>query len=132
MFRKFLKYLAVLPIAALGWVNAIAQESTNLPPKVTIFVPGSGTIFPAAANVVIAAFATDMDGTVSTVEFFQGTNSLGVTTNFPTLNPLGPFVLVWSNVPPGEYSLTGVATDNLGANGRSEPVRIAVREASNT
>src|SRR5262245_8323418 len=133
MSWRICKWVAVLSVIVPGLAELNAQDgTTNIPPKVAIFIPSSGTIFPAPANVVIAANAVDLDGTVSTVEFFQGTNSLGLTTNFPTLNPLGPFVLVWSNVPPGEYSLTGVATDNLGAKARSEPVRIAVREASNT
>jgi len=42
-------------------------------------------------------------------------------------NPLGPFVLAWSNVEVGEYTLTARATDNLGGTTVSEPVMIVVK-----
>jgi hypothetical protein len=37
-----------------------------------------------------------------------------------------PFTLVWSNVPPGRYVLTAVATDNAGELTESKPVEIKV------
>ena len=112
---------AVVTIAESGLV-------TNPPPRVRIVSPEGGRKFAAPANIQIVARADDSNGTVSTVEFFEGTNSLGVTTNMTAINPLGPFVLVWSNVVAGEYSLTARATDDQGASSTSEPVRIAVVE----
>src|SRR2546422_4792710 len=126
------KWRVVFFLTTLAYVNGIAQETTNLPPKVAIVNPPGGTVFLAPVNILLVANAIDIDGMVSTVEFFRGTNSLGLTTNFPTLNPIGPFAMLWSNPPPGEYTLTAVATDNQGAKTTSEPARIAVREGSNT
>src|SRR4030095_3289613 len=37
------------------------------------------------------------------------------------------WILQWANPPPGEYSITAKATDNLGAVGWSTPVRISVK-----
>jgi hypothetical protein len=53
----------------------------------------------------------------------------GLETDVLTDNSLThPFVLVWSNVPPGKHTLTAVATDNAGDKTRSRPIEIAVRE----
>lgn len=101
---------------------------TNLPPVVTILTPADGAGFVAPAVVPIAAQASDPDGYVSTVEFFAGTNSLGVTTNNPlSMSPVNPFQMVWSNVPPGQFVLTAKATDDRGAIAWSPPVTIWVK-----
>jgi hypothetical protein len=100
---------------------------TNIPPHVEILAPANGASFYAFANVSIVAGAHDADGYVSAVEFFENGASLGIRTNNPmAMNPVNPFQLVWSNAPPGDYTLTAVATDNGGATGTSAPVNIVV------
>lgn len=101
---------------------------TNQPPLVRLVKPHDGEIFLAPADIRLAALARDFDGHVVTVEFFEGTHSLGIVTNQPSVASavLPPFSLVWSNVPPGRYVLTAVATDNGGATTRSCPVEIKV------
>lgn len=101
---------------------------TNRPPSVAIVRPLDGSVFLAPADIAIVADASDPDGWVHTVEFFEGTNSLGIVTNAPwSVDPPRPrFWLVWSNVPPGHYFLWALATDNLGAAARSRPVEIKV------
>jgi len=104
-------------------------ERPNLPPLVRLVMPPNGATFPGEADIILVADARDPDpgGFVDTVEFFAGTRSLGVKTNNPlSMSPMNPFVLVWSNVPPGQYTLTAKATDNLKAVSRSEPVVISV------
>jgi hypothetical protein len=90
--------------------------------------PEDGDIFVAPADIRLVALARDFDGYVKTVEFFEGTNSLGIVTNNPAVDPVvrPPFTLVWSNVPPGRYVLTAVATDNGGESTESKPVEIKV------
>jgi len=104
------------------------NDVTNLPPWVEIVRPLDGSVFRAPADIALVAQARDLDGRVVTVEFFEGTNSLGVVTNDPgTLtSSRPPFHLVWSNVPPGRYVLTAKATDNDGAMALSRPVEIKV------
>ncbi|HZR19029.1 MAG TPA: Ig-like domain-containing protein [Verrucomicrobiae bacterium] len=100
---------------------------TNHPPVVKISTPSSGAVLLAPADIPICATAFDSDGYVATVEFFAGDKSLGTKTNNPaSAGPMNTFCLVWSNVPPGNYTLTAVATDNDGASTTSEPVKVAV------
>ena len=104
---------------------------TNLPPSVRIVQPANGARFYAPANISICAAAKDPDGTVAKVEFFSGTNSLGVLTSGVTVtNRDGQvqrlYSLTWSNVPPATYRLTAVATDNGGASSRSAAVAVTV------
>jgi hypothetical protein len=108
---------------------------TNLPPRVRITQPRDGSLILGPTNITICASAFDPDGTVTQVEFFNGTNSLGVVptppvviiTNSCGIFPIKPaYCLTWSNVPPGVYSLAAVATDNGGATATSAPVNIAV------
>ena len=113
--------------------------NTNEPPVVNIIVPTNGASFVAPADILILAEARDPDGFVETVEFFAGTNSLGIVTNNPIVldppetvargpivYPLFPFHFLWTNVPVGAYTLTAVATDNQGATSTSAPVNITV------
>jgi hypothetical protein len=113
---------------------------TNLPPVVRIVSPANGSVFHAPINLPFYAYAYDADGSVNSVEFFAGTNSLGFggpvprpvaanssgTDSVPPIYPTNIFYLVWSNVPSGAYTLTAKATDNDGAFTISDPVKIAV------
>ena len=106
------------------------NDEPNLPPVVRLVHPADGDTFLAPADIKLVAAARDFDGHVTQVEFFEGTNSLGVVTNkFDTLDPYSPaFVLPWLNVPPGRYVLSAEATDNQGATSLSRPVEIKVLE----
>lgn len=102
---------------------------TNQPPAVKISLPQNGAIFFTPVDIGVCASAYDSDGYVSTVEFFAGSQSLGIKTNNPaSAGPMNPFCLTWSNVAPGSYSLTAVATDNAGASTTSGPIRILVSQ----
>lgn len=91
----------------------------NQAPTVSISSPVNGTIYSAPASITIAAAASDSDGTVSRVDFYQGSTLIGSDTS-------SPFSVTWSSVPAGSYSLTAVATDNGGATARSAAVLISV------
>ncbi|MEO6035565.1 MAG: Ig-like domain-containing protein [Verrucomicrobiota bacterium] len=105
------------------------NEFVNSPPSVRIFQPTNGAVFISPADITIFAEAFDSNGFVATVEFFAGTNSLGIATNNPASgSPVNPFHIVWTNVSVGEYTLTARATDNSGLSRTSEPVHISVIE----
>ncbi|MCX6927506.1 MAG: Ig-like domain-containing protein [Verrucomicrobia bacterium] len=113
---------------------------TNTPPIVRITSPANHSMFHAPVNLPIYAFATDRNNYVTNVEFFSGTNDLGhgrqLSAAPPSPGPMPPpisfiqptnyWVLVWSNAPQGDYSLTAVATDNRGASTVSDPVNITI------
>jgi hypothetical protein len=104
-------------------VNITVVARTNIPPMVQFDSPRDGSVFySASATIRICADARDPDGTVQSVQFFAGTNSLGLVTS----GSFDDYCLTWSNVPPGSYSLTAVATDNSGAKTASSAVNITV------
>ncbi|NML21757.1 cellulase family glycosylhydrolase [Pseudoflavitalea sp. G-6-1-2] len=91
-------------------------------PTVSITSPAPGASFIAPASVVINANATDADGTISKVEFFNGATKLGEATT-------APFTYTWNNVGVGTYSLTAKATDNSNLTTTSAAVSISVTAA---
>ncbi|HVG20549.1 MAG TPA: PQQ-dependent sugar dehydrogenase [Blastocatellia bacterium] len=95
----------------------------NNPPSVSITGPGGGANFPPGTNITINAAASDSDGSVTKVEFFQGTNKIGEDTT-------SPYSYTWNSVPPGNYSLTARATDNQGALTTSAPVNLTVQSST--
>jgi uncharacterized protein (DUF2141 family) len=103
---------------------------TNLPPRVRLESPYAGATYFAPATVAICAAASDPDGTVVSVEFFAGTNLLGVVTNSTVVGnrecKYDQFCFTWSGGVTGAYTLTAVATDNGGATSTSAPVPITV------
>ena len=109
---------------------------SNVPPTVSITTPTNNATFIAPANITIYANATDSAGTgtnahwIDTVEFFEGTNSLGIVTNCPECAYIqNPFHVYWTNVPAGTYTLRAKATDNEGASTISEPITVFVNPA---
>jgi hypothetical protein len=107
------------------------NDGTSGPPFVRITLPIDGALFAAPANIPICADAGEPGGLITTVEFFAGTNSIGIRTNNPySAGPVNPFCLVWSNVLAGDYTLTAVATDTNGVTARSDAVHITVIDGS--
>ncbi|HEY6166947.1 MAG TPA: Ig-like domain-containing protein [Verrucomicrobiae bacterium] len=103
--------------------NVTLQAATltggNFLPGAVITSPANGAIFVPFTNLTIQASASDADGSVSKVEFFQGASKLGEATN-------NPYSLIWSNVPAGAYSLTAKATDDEGATFTSLPANVSI------
>jgi endoglucanase len=92
----------------------------NVSPTVSITAPANGAVFTAPVTVTINANAADADGTITKVEFFQGTTKLGEDLN-------SPYSFTWSNVAAGAYALTAKATDNSAAVTTSTTVNITVQ-----
>ena len=93
---------------------------SNTPPSVSITYPVDGGIFTWKPTITIQATASDADGTVTRVEFRDGTTVLGQDTS-------APFSFTWRNVSAGSHTLTARATDNGGAVSTSSAVTITVR-----
>ena len=125
-------------------VNITVQlQPTNLPPVVRITSPPNGSVFRAPVKIPIYAYAADRGGSVTTVEFFAGSTSLGFgqhVTAVPPPLPPGPvqppilivvptnyWELTWTNPPLGtNIALTAKATDNGGAFAISAPVLVSI------
>lgn len=92
---------------------------TNVSPTVSISNPINGTVYNAPANIPLSADASDSDGRVTKIEFFNGSTLLS-TVNDP------PYDFSWNNVVAGNYNLTAKATDDNGASTTSAPISITV------
>lgn len=116
--------------------NAIAyifdDDDSNSPPAVNLFSPASGSSFYGPTNIQLFAKTFDATSSISNVEFYAGAQDLG-SGSLLVLDPpgisgfVGPvYLLDWTNVPWGNYSVTAVATDNGGNSATSAPVLINV------
>ncbi|MBI3418001.1 MAG: Ig-like domain-containing protein [Verrucomicrobia bacterium] len=99
-------------------VEVTVGDFNNNPPAVAITnltYVDSGFIMPAA--IAFKTLATDTDGTVERVEFFDGTNLLGEVTS-------PPYTFVMSNwvTRSAQHFVTARATDNLGTSVTSPEV----------
>ena len=93
-------------------------------PAVSMTSPAEAASFTAPASMTINATASDVDGSVSKVEFYSGTTLIGT-------DNTSPYSFNWTNVPAGSYALTAKATDNSNLSTTSIPVNIIVN-APNT
>ncbi len=105
-------------------LELISLALPGTPPTVTLTAPDEGSTFDAPATINLAATASDSDGTIAKVEFFQGTTKLGEDTS-------EPYEFTWTGVISGTYFLSAVATDNSGSRTTSAAEDIIVTNANN-
>ncbi len=138
---EFTNELAVIsPAALVNGTNVIAVEihqgSTNsadlsfaleltgiIPPLVAITTPSNGQVLQAPATIPVTATASDADGSVVSVQLFQGTNSLGSAGGSSFTATVGPLL-------EGAYSFSAVARDSAGYSSTSAPVNITVTDTN--
>jgi len=95
----------------------------NNPPTISITSPASGTNFAAVpSNVTMQTTASDADGSVAKVDFYNGATLAGTVT-------APPYTWTYAALTSGSYTLKAVATDNKGATG-SASVNVSVGAAS--
>jgi len=121
-------YFVVTAYDTIGLQSAPSNEVSltvpnNIPPTVSLTSPQSGNTFPAASPINLTATASDSDGTVVKVEFYQGTNKVGESSS-------SPYSAVWNNPPSGSFTMTALAYDDAGAAVRSAGASIQVLTAS--
>ena len=100
-------------------VQVTAAPAPNQAPAVTLTAPANNASFTAPASITLSANATDNDGTVTKVEFFNGSTKIGEVTS-------SPYVFAWSGIASGYYTLSAKATDNQGAVGTSATAAIII------
>ena len=106
-------------------VKVVVSAAGNQLPTTRITDPRI-TTYTAPANITVVAAASDPDGTVARVDFYNGTS----TTEFAH-DVTAPYAVAWSNVGPGTYTLTTKVTDNQGAIATSAPLTIVVNSPTN-
>lgn len=95
------------------------NDPVNAPPSCSLVSPQDGTSFSPGSSVRLSATASDSDGTISRVEFYQNSVFVASVTT-------APFDYIWKNVPAGIYKITAKAYDNAGVTKLSAPVTITV------
>ena len=86
----------------------VRVPSGNQPPSISLTAPANGATFAAPASITVSASASDLDGSVTAVDFYAGTTLIASDTT-------SPFSVGWNNVAAGSYQLTARARDNGGA-----------------
>jgi glucose/arabinose dehydrogenase/plastocyanin len=98
-------------------VNVTVSGGGNVPPSVSITNPVTDAIL-GSGILTIRASAEDTDGSVTNVQFFDGSTSLGS-------DSTGPFSVA-VRLELGLHTLTAVASDNLGTTATSAPVHVTI------
>lgn len=97
-------------------VSLTVGSTANLSPSVVLTAPGrSSSVQGIGTPLSLVADATDPDGSIAQVQFFDGDTLLGTTTT-------APHSLLWVSTAAGPHTLSARATDNLGAVTSSQSV----------
>ena len=103
-------------------VDVTIFNASSAPPQVALTSPPADASALPGATLMLAATATDRDGTIVLVEFFNGAEKIGE-------SRAAPFGFAWAP-PVGNHTLTARATDIDGQSAISAPVAVAVRDSA--
>lgn len=120
--RKFSNSITLQPYTSVVLMengNKKAENPKNAAPIVNITSPGNKDKFTSSSTINITAKASDKDGTIYKVEFYNGKTLLA--TEYSS-----PYTYAWKNVTPGRYIITAVATDNDKLKTTSDKVEVTV------
>ncbi|MBC8035536.1 MAG: hypothetical protein H7Y03_15410, partial [Chitinophagaceae bacterium] len=98
------------------------NDPVNQPPVSDLLAPVNNSAYATGSDIFFTAAASDSDGTVSKVDFYQNNILLGTVAS-------APYNFVWSNVASGNYIVTARTTDNAGVVKSSKPVSIKINSA---
>jgi hypothetical protein len=87
----------------------------NTAPVVSIIAPANGSYFVSPATVTLTASATDANGSIAKVEFYNGTTLIGTASATPFSMPVSLSTIC-------TYSIVAIAYDNAGLQTISAPV----------
>lgn len=93
--------------------------STNAP-TVALTAPANNSSGTVGAPLTISATASDGDGTIAGVQFFDGNTAIGAA------DTTAPYSLSWTPQSTGSHALTARATDNCGAVTTSTAVTVTI------
>jgi len=100
-------------------VSIIVKAKVNQVPTVALTAPANNSAYTSPASIALAATASDVDGSIASVQFYNGTTLIGTSV-------ASPYAYAWTNVAAGTYMITAVATDNSGAKTTSGMVTVIV------
>jgi chitinase len=125
MHRRSLPTLVVsLLLVVLAPIAHAAPRTPNIAPTVVLTAPADGSAFVAGNSLLLAADASDSDGSIGRVEFYANGVLVG-------RDRSAPYAMAWKPAS-GSYTLQAVAIDNRKAKGYSASVSITVTTAADT
>ena len=117
---RTIKFISLALI--ISGIAACSKDSVVTPngaPTVSITSPTDNSRFATPGSITITATASDADGSVSKVDFYNGATLLGTAT-------ASPYAFTWTGITEGHYVITAKATDNSGAVTTSSIINVAV------
>jgi hypothetical protein len=113
-------WAGITQLGASGTLGATANLSPSTSgPTVTITSPTRGAAYLNGANLTLSAEAASSGASITSVQFFDGTTSLGTVT-------AAPFTLNYSGLSIGSHVITAQATDSNGMTTTSASVTITI------
>ncbi|MDB6039637.1 MAG: large protein [Verrucomicrobiales bacterium] len=110
---------------SVAYSQKVSITVSNAAPTVQITEPADNTIYASGDAITIKASASDSDGSIDNVMFFDNGRFLrAIKTE--------PYTLVWTNAAPGKHSVTARAVDLQGLSAVSAPVHIVVSNSAPT
>ncbi len=101
-----------------GQTGTVTVVQANLLPEINLLSPVDLSTFTAPASLTLSASASDGDGTVTSVEFFNGANLLGSVATEPYELPV--------TLDAGWHQVTARAIDNLNGSNTTAVVNVLV------
>lgn len=103
-------------------VSYTAVAVPDNPPTVSLVAtPSTGTKFVVPVSIVLSASASEVGGSIASVEFYNQGTYLGEATS-------APYTFTLNHPAAGSYLLTAVAVDAQGVSATSNPVQVTMTE----
>ncbi|MGV3581664.1 MAG: Ig-like domain-containing protein [Methylophilus sp.] len=103
----------------------IVATAPNVPPTVSLTSPANNSSYTQGDNIPFAATATDSDGSIAKVEFYDGSTLIYTATTAPYSIGVAASTI-------GTHTVTAVATDNTGATTISNAAQVTINAVTNT
>jgi len=93
-------------------------------PTVTVTAPANNSSGSVGTPIQLSATASDGDGTIASVQFFDGSTAIGAA------DATAPYAVSWTPQATGSHTLTARATDDCGATTTSAAVTVTINAPS--
>ncbi len=101
----------------------VSNETPNAPPTITWVRPSAGASFDFGVPIGLELAASDADGAVVNVAYFDGPRRIGEAT-------MQPFSFNWTDATVGSHLITAIATDDRGLQTVSTAITVTVMETA--
>lgn len=105
--------------SSTAYALIIVSLTGNASPTVEITTPENNATYKQGSEISIVVAASDLDGTISLVEFFDGPTKLGEDSE-------APYEFLWTDAGIGTHEITAKATDDDAATSTSGIINIAI------